>query len=128
KISSSSLEFINKWPEEKAEAYLDGKKTWRIFENLISNILKYSMENSRVYIDVIKNEDNVQIVMKNISAYQLDFTEEEVVERFKRGDESRHTEGSGLSIAKSLTNLQGGIFKIEIDGDLFKVILNFPVN
>ena len=66
--------------------------------------------------------------MKNISAYQLDFTEEEVIERFKRGDKSRNTEGSGLglSIAKSLTNLQGGTFKIEIDGDLFKVILTFP--
>ncbi|MBU3088371.1 sensor histidine kinase [Clostridium gasigenes] len=128
KISASSLEFINKWPEEKAELYLDGKKTWRVFENLISNILKYSMKNSRVYIDVIKNIDNVQIVMKNISAYQLDFTEEEVIERFKRGDKSRNTEGSGLglSIAKSLTDLQGGTLKIEIDGDLFKVILTFP--
>ncbi|SDP55189.1 sensor histidine kinase [Clostridium gasigenes] len=128
KISASSLEFINKWPEEKAELYLDGKKTWRVFENLISNIIKYSMKNSRVYIDVIKNIDNVQIVMKNISAYQLDFTEEEVIERFKRGDKSRNTEGSGLglSIAKSLTNLQGGTLKIEIDGDLFKVILTFP--
>ena len=128
KISASSLEFINKWPEEKAELYLDGKKTWRVFENLISNIIKYSMKNSRVYIDVIKNIDNVQIVMKNISVYQLDFTEEEVIERFKRGDKSRNTEGSGLglSIAKSLTNLQGGTFKIEIDGDLFKVILTFP--
>nr|WP_253199722.1 HAMP domain-containing sensor histidine kinase [Clostridium gasigenes] len=68
KISASSLEFINEWPEEKAELYLDGKKTWRVFENLISNILKYSMKNSRVYIDVIKNIYNVQIVMRNISA------------------------------------------------------------
>lgn len=127
KISTSSLEFINKWPEEKSELYLDGKKTWRVFENLISNILKYSMENSRVYIEVIKNNDNVQIIMKNMSAYQLDFTEEEVIERFKRGDKSRHTEGSGLglAIAKSLVELQGGNFKIEIDGDLFKVILTF---
>ncbi|MEG2458045.1 MAG: histidine kinase dimerization/phospho-acceptor domain-containing protein [Bacilli bacterium] len=129
KISTSSLEFINKWPEEKAELYLDGKKTWRVFENLISNILKYSMENSRVYIEVIKNEDNVQIIMKNMSAYQLDFTEEEVIERFKRGDKSRHTEGSGLglAIAKSLVELQGGTFKIEIDGDLFKVRLMFSI-
>lgn len=129
KISTSSLEFINKWPEEKAELYLDGKKAWRVFENLISNILKYSMKNSRVYTEVIKNIDNVQIIMKNMSAYQLDFTEEEITERFKRGDKARHTEGSGLglAIAKSLVELQGGSFEIEIDGDLFKVIVTFEI-
>ena len=85
------------------------------------------MENSRVYIDVVNSENHVMVIMKNISAYQIDFTSEEITERFKRGDKARSTEGSGLglSIAKSIVELQGGEFSIEIDGDLFKVITKF---
>ncbi|KFX57698.1 sensor histidine kinase [Clostridium botulinum] len=125
-IEKSNLQFIKNIPEGKLSIYADGKKTFRVFQNLISNILKYSMKNSRVYIEVCEEDDYISIVFKNISEYQVDFTEEEILERFKRGDSSRTTEGSGLglSIAKSLVELQGGQFIINIDGDLFKVVVN----
>ena len=125
RISNSNLDFIKNIPEQKLTIYADGKKTFRIFQNLISNILKYSLKCTRVYIDVEEKEKFVSITFKNISEYPLNFTEEEILERFKRGDASRTTEGSGLglSIAKNLVELQGGIFKIKLDGDLFKVIV-----
>lgn len=127
KISISSLEFIKKIPQEKLTIYADGKKTFRVFQNLISNILKYSLKGTRVYIDIDEKDDFISIIFKNISEYSLNFTEEEILERFKRGDASRTTEGSGLglSIAKNLVELQGGIFEIKFDGDLFKVIILF---
>ncbi len=125
-IEKSNLQFIKNIPEGKLSIYADGKKTFRVFQNLVSNILKYSMKNSRVYIEVCEEDEYISIVFKNISEYQVDFTEEEILERFKRGDSSRTTEGSGLglSIAKSLVELQGGQFIISIDGDLFKVVVN----
>lgn len=103
----------------------DGKRLYRVFENLISNIVKYSLSNTRVYIDMFKEEDEVMIVMKNISAYELSFDTNEITNRFKRGDASRSTEGSGLglAIAKSIVELHNGSFKIEVDGDLFKSII-----
>lgn len=127
KISRSNLKFVVKLPEEKAYVNIDGKRTWRVLENLFSNVLKYSMDNTRVYVEVIPTEEDVKIVMRNISAFEMDFTEEDILERFRRGDSSRHTEGSGLglSIAKSLTELQDGTLKIDIDGDLFKVTVTF---
>lgn len=130
KITQANLDLITKWPEEKAILYLDGRKTFRVYENLLNNIIKYSMKNSRVYIDVINNEEDVMVIMKNISAYQIDFSSEEIIERFKRGDKARSTEGSGLglSIAKSIVELQGGEFNIEIDGDLFKVTTKYKKN
>lgn len=127
KIKNSSLDFKVNIPEKQVYAELDGKKTWRVFENLISNILKYSMPNTRVYIDISENESHVIVTMKNISNHELDFNSEELFERFVRGDKSRNTEGSGLglAIAKSIVELQGGRLDIEIDGDLFKSIVYF---
>jgi signal transduction histidine kinase len=125
KISNSSLIFRANIPVEEVYLNLDGKKTWRVFENLISNALKYSQSDSRVYIDLFEQKDKVIIIMKNMSAYEMDFDVEEIFDRFKRGDKARSTEGSGLglSIAKSIVELQGGRMKIDIDGDLFKVIV-----
>ena len=122
KFKDTGLEFRCSYPEEPLIVPLDSQKTYRIFENLLVNIAKYAMKNTRVYIDILKEEKAV-VRMKNISAAELDFDSEEITERFVRGDESRNTEGSGLglAIAKSFTELQKGEFKIETDGDLFKV-------
>ena len=98
---------------------------WRATENLLSNVFKYALEGSRVYIDMIDLGTEVKLIIKNISAYELNISPDELMERFKRGDESRNSQGSGLglSIAKSLIELQQGSFKIEIDGDLFKAMI-----
>ena len=103
----------------------DGKKLYRVLENLLSNISKYSLNNTRVYIDIIEENDKVRLLMKNISSYELNFDPEEIMERFKRADESRNTEGLGLAIARDLVNAQGGRFEIDIDGDLFKSVVEF---
>lgn len=130
KIEASGLniKWLNK--EEKIIVPLDSQKTFRIFENLLTNAIKYSMENSRIYIEVKKEENHVKVIIKNISKSEIDFNPEEIVERFQRGDKSRNTEGSGLglAIAKSFVEIQGGIFNIETDGDLFKVIVEFKIN
>ncbi|WP_291652996.1 sensor histidine kinase [Clostridium sp.] len=127
KIEESSLKFKWNFPENKVIVPLDSQKTFRVFENLLINIVKYSMPNSRVFIDIIDGNDEVYVTLKNMSSNEIDFTAEEIVERFARGDKSRNTEGSGLglAIAKSFVELQGGTLDIEIDGDLFKVILKF---
>lgn len=126
-IKNSSLIFKVNIPHHKILVNLDGKKTWRVFENLIVNILKYSLPNTRVYIDLLDDENEVKLTMKNISSYEMDFNVDEIFERFKRGDKSRTTEGSGLglAIAKSIVELQGGTLDIEIDGDLFKAVIKF---
>lgn len=110
-------------PEEKAVVKLDSQKTYRIYENLIGNICKYALHDTRVYIDVTQDEDTVSVVMKNISATELLINPMELTERFVRGDSSRNTEGSGLglAIAKSFVELQNGKMNLELDGDLFKV-------
>ena len=130
KIKESGLKFKNTFPKEKIILSLDSEKTYRIFENLIINALKYSLKGSRVYIVIEENNEEVSIVFKNISAEEIDFNPEEISERFVRGDKSRNTEGAGLglAIAKSFTEVQKGKFKIEVDGDLFKVILKFKKN
>ena len=127
KIKESSIIIKNNFQEEKIILQLDSQRTFRVFENIIINAAKYSMPNSRVYLDIINNESDVQIIMKNMSAEEIKFNADEIVERFVRGDKSRNTKGSGLglAIAKSFVELQGGSFKIEVDGDLFKVIMCF---
>lgn len=129
KIANSSLTFRTSIPREEVYLNLDGKKTWRVFENLIGNALKYSQSDSRVYITLRKYDEKVQFIIKNMSSYEMDFDVNEIFERFKRGDKARSTEGSGLglSIAKSLVEIQGGHISIDIDGDLFKVTLEFPI-
>lgn len=128
KINGSSLQFKINTPESKVICNLDGRRTYRVFENIMTNILKYAMENSRVYIDITENINEVSFTFKNISAYEMNFDAYEITERFTRGDASRNTEGSGLglSIAKSFIELQGGTLEIIIDGDLFKLIVGFP--
>lgn len=127
KFKKSKLIIRNDYPENRILLNLDSQKTYRVFENLLNNVAKYSMENSRVYVNIINNSDNIEITIKNMSANEIDFSSYEIVERFQRGDKSRNTEGSGLglAIAKSFVEAQGGIFNIEIDGDLFKVVIIF---
>ena len=112
---------------EDVVVHLDGDKTYRVFENLLTNIGKYAMPHSRAYIDINEEEDYVSVIFKNMSEVEMNFSSEEIQERFVRGDKSRHETGSGLglAIAKSFVVAQGGTFDIEIDGDLFKVIMTF---
>lgn len=114
-------------PADKVVIPADGRLLWRIYDNLLSNICKYSMPDTRVYFDVALSEVQVQITVKNISREVLNISANELKERFVRGDSARHTEGSGLglSIAESLTQLQGGSFHLFLDGDLFKAVLVF---
>ena len=112
---------------EDVVVHLDGDKTYRVFENLLTNIGKYAMPHSRAYIDIHEEEDYVSVIFKNMSEVEMNFSSEEIQERFVRGDKPRHETGSGLglAIAKSFVVAQGGTFDIEIDGDLFKVIMTF---
>ncbi len=114
-------------PEDKVILHLDSQKTYRIFENLFVNVVKYALPNTRAYMSVTKEDGIVTIEMKNVSAQELNISPEQLTERFVRGDKSRNTEGSGLGLAivKSIVEVQGGTFSIEVDGDLFKVIIQF---
>lgn len=125
RLKKKNLLLITKIPEEKIEVDADGRLLWRVLRNVFSNASKYSMDGSRVYIDVVEDGENVITTIKNTSKNQLNITEEELMQRFVRGDSSRHTEGSGLglNIAKSLMDLMQGSFEIQIDGDLFKSII-----
>ena len=126
-INESKLDFIVNTPNKEVYILADGKKTFRVFENIISNILKYSLEKTRVYIDLVESDKKVHISFKNISKHQLNFDPDEITERFTRGDLSRNTEGSGLglAIAKGLVQAQGGELKVDIIGDLFIVNIDF---
>jgi signal transduction histidine kinase len=107
----------------------DGRHLWRVLENLYNNAFKYAMENSRVYTEVTSADGMVWFTIKNVSEHPLNISPDELTERFVRGDVSRTTEGSGLglSIAQSLTKLQGGTFEVIIDGDLFKARVGFAL-
>ncbi len=128
KLSAAQLFPVVSMPEEEVYVQADGRHFWRILDNLMGNCVKYAMTGTRVYLDVISWDGYVTLSLKNISAGQLNIPAEQLMERFVRGDESRTTEGSGLglSIARSLTELQGGLFRLEVDGDLFKAVVSFP--
>ena len=131
KFNSRGLNIISKLPEKTVYIKADSRYLYRVLENIYSNVAKYAEENTRVYIDCILEEENtVAIYVKNISKDELNISADELMQRFVRGDKSRNTEGSGLglSIAKSLTELQDGTFNIYLDGDLFKVTIKFPIS
>ncbi|PHV70402.1 hypothetical protein CS063_11020 [Sporanaerobium hydrogeniformans] len=129
RLARNNLEVII---HQLQEAYIeaDGRHLWRIIENLLSNVNKYAMPHTRVYIDVLNKGEQAQFILKNTSRDYLNILPEELFGRFTRGDAARSTEGSGLglAIAQSLTAIQGGTLEIFIDGDLFKVILSFPIS
>ena len=128
RLADAGLTLVTKQPEETVRIMADGRRMWRIFDNLMTNICKYALPGTRVYLNLEPMGDQVVISFKNTSRQQLDIREEELLERFVRGDTSRSTEGNGLglSIARSLAELQKGELRVFIDGDLFKVILIFP--
>lgn len=128
KIQSYGCDIRTKYPVEPAHIYADGKKLYRVFQNIISNALKYSLEGTRIYLEVNRYGNDIIVTLKNTASYEMNFDAESILERFVRGDESRTGEGSGLglSIAKSFTENCGGTFKVVVDGDLFKTIITFP--
>lgn len=129
KLDGCNLSLVTNAPDSKVMIMADGRRMMRIYDNLMNNICKYSMPGTRVYLSLEVEGGNAVTTFKNTSNTELNISPDELVERFVRGDSSRNTEGNGLglSIAQSLTELQGGTFKIDIDGDLFKVSLSFPV-
>ena len=128
KLENAHLEAVINGGDTPLFAMVDGNLTWRVLSNLLSNACKYSQPHTRVYIDIKKEKDTVILSMKNISRDALNIPAEELMERFVRGDSSRHTEGSGLglNIVQSLVGLQKGTFSLEIEGDLFKAFVAFP--
>lgn len=128
KIEEMDLDFKMNYPKDKVYVTADGKLLWRSIENLLSNIFKYALKGSRVYIDIEDLGNEILLTFKNISANELNISADELMERFKRGDESRTSQGSGLglSIAKNLIEIQKGKFNILVDGDLFKAMVSLP--
>lgn len=129
KIEDSELQLKVVLPEEPVIIMADGKKLYRVFQNVIDNALKYSLKGTRVFIELKKYKSNAVATVKNTACYEMNFTEDEILQRFTRGDKSRTTEGSGLglSIAESFTNVCKGLFNLDIDGDLFKVSISFKI-
>lgn len=128
RFADKQLETIVKQPEKTVKVMADGRHLWRVFDNLLNNIYKYAQSGSRVYLNVEHDGQDVSVIFRNMSAFPLEMSPEELGERFTRGDKSRHMEGNGLglSIAKSLTVLQNGDMQIVTDGDLFKVMITLP--
>lgn len=129
KISASDLVVKTRFPESELYIFSDGKKLYRVFQNLIDNALKYSMPGSRIYVSLAKEDGKAVACVRNTSSYEMEFTPEEILQRFYRGDKSRSGDGSGLglSIAESFTRACGGDFQLDIDGDLFKVTISFEL-
>ncbi len=129
RCQQAGLSLVVRQPEEPISILVDSRRIWRVFENLMGNACKYSLPGSRVYLSLEKQGDTAVFTFRNTSREALDISPEELMERFVRGDSARSTEGNGLglSIAQSLTQLQGGQMHIRIDGDLFKVTLHFPI-
>lgn len=127
KFKEKNLTMMVHFTDEPSIIYADGQRMWRVLENVFGNVVKYAMEGTRVYAEISNRNKKVTFSLKNISAQPLNISADELTERFIRGDVARNTEGSGLglSIAKSLTELQGGEFKLYLDGDLFKVMITF---
>lgn len=127
KVEEAGLLFRFRMPEKKVVLQLDSQKTYRVFENLYVNIIKYAMPHTRVYVSAMETETGIHIELKNMSAAELNIPAQNLTERFVRGDSSRNTEGSGLglAIARCFVELQGGVMKVEIDGDLFKVVIEW---
>ena len=127
KFQEKNLTMMVHFEDEASVIRADGQRMWRVLSNIFGNVVKYAMEGTRVYAEVRNKNKKVIFTLKNISAQPLNISADELTERFIRGDISRNTEGSGLglSIAKSLTELQGGEFKLFVDGDLFKVMITF---
>ena len=128
KLEQAQLTPVITKSQEAIMVLADGRLTWRVLSNLLGNAVKYAMPGTRLYIDLLQTEIDVQISLKNISREQLNVSSEELMERFVRGDASRNTEGSGLglNIARSLMELQSGQLQLLVDGDLFKATLIFP--
>ncbi len=128
RLEESGLKLVTTVPDREIRIMADGRRMWRIFDNLMNNILKYAQDNTRVYLSLEERDGMALFTFKNTSREQLNISEEELMERFTRGDSSRNTEGNGLglSIAKSMAALQNGDLRLSIDGDLFKAILSFP--
>lgn len=129
KLSAAGLEPVLTKPEKPVIIMADGRHMWRIFDNLLNNICKYSQRGTRVYLEVCERDGKAVVTFRNISSRQLNISSDELMERFVRGDSSRNTEGSGLglNIAQSLAQLQKGTMELTVDGDLFKVTLTFDV-
>lgn len=130
RLTAQSLETVLRIGGESCTITADGRLLWRVFDNLLGNVVKYAMPGTRVYFDLTEQGGQSSIVVKNISREALNIDTDELMERFVRGDASRATEGSGLglSIARSLTECMGGRFELSVDGDLFKVTLRFPIH
>lgn len=128
KLEEKRLAVVRTVPEGESYVYADGRHLWRVIDNLLSNCAKYALEGTRVYIELVRGKGTVSLSVKNISREALNVPPERLMERFVRGEESRSTEGSGLglSIARSLTELQGGTFELAVDGDLFKTVVTLP--